>query len=246
MTTKTSTTTKKSKAVAVPETLSQFCRAVDAHLGRQTGAAEAVRAYRHFSDVAAAHATGGAHRQAIRAALSRAVARGPVSIGGRPLQRYVTGGGELRVLRSAAVKANNPQLWLDSRVSRMRLSLTAPERLELRLGENYRSAPAAWKALEASQAAASEAKREIDAARKVLVAAFTEAGSYWTGGAVLTSDGWQLGYGNSEAFSAPRCRELIVARGLDVADYETVETAPETIRFRLVAPSGEAVDLDGE
>lgn len=242
------TTTKRRKAVPTPLdiTLDELGVEIDTYLGRAVGVADAVRTYRHHADIATAHDSRGEHRQGIRAALSRAAGRGDTQINGKRLDRYVSGGGERRVLRSEHVKQRDSGLWLDSRVSATRLSLAAPTVTKIALPKVFGSAAAAWAALEASRAICSAAVKERDSARDVLRAVFAEASKQWAGDPLVTADGWQVGWGENLSFNATRCREMIVARALDAADFETVEYTPETVRFRLLNVAGEATDDDGE
>ncbi|QHB37801.1 hypothetical protein I5G63_gp060 [Mycobacterium phage Imvubu] len=247
MTTTTKRAAARGKKASTPaveimdETLEEFAAQMDAHLGRTTGVAEAVKNWRKHTDEANALASRGPYRQAIHDKLDAYIAADSAAVEGQPLGHRRVGGGTRTVLRSAAVSKAHPELWAAARpvmrIMAVKHHLAVPPTLRV---PRMRTAAEAWAALKLAQTRATKAKAAANEARELFLAAVDECADVWDGSARLTADGWTVGVTEQQRFSEAVCRQLAQQRGIDLSAVEE-ETHSDG---RLVYALGDILAMD--
>ena len=246
------TTTRKSPKAKGPavtvlaESLDEFAAQMDAHLGRPTGFADAVRDWRKHTDVANALDSRKPYRQAIHDKLDRYIGTDQAVVEGQPLQHRRVGGGTRRVLRSATVSKAHPELWAAARpalrIMAVKHHLAVVPTLRV---PRMRTAAEAWAALKLAQTRATEARKAAEAAREVFLTAVDECADVWSGEPMLTADGWTVGINEQQRFNEALCRQLAQQRGIDLTKLEE-ETHSDG---RLVYAVGDILagdEIDGD
>ncbi|AER48979.1 hypothetical protein SEA_DONNY_67 [Mycobacterium phage Donny] len=244
-------TTKRQAPPVLDLTLTELCQQIDAHLGRETGVEAAVTAYRRFSDEASALDNKGKYMTALVEGISAHLdaAKTPPMIGRARIERIPAKTYKTHRLTSESVKKTDYGLWVASAVEEVRLAVkTDIELVAPPVGTRFFSTQAAWRAWEAAKERRRFCEQRRDAARDTLRAVFAEAAETWGGEALLTSDGWRLGWSSGQRFSASRCAEIAAQRGIDLDPMKVVSTSTRSATFKLIEPDefDEVDEIDGD
>lgn len=229
------------------ETLAQFTAQIDAHVGRATGYADAVREWRTHSNMVAALASTADYRRAVDAKVQRFIDAGSAVVADKRLAVKTSGGGVKRALRSESVKAANPALWEASRpaskVVVVKHHLIVPPTLTV---PPMRTAGEAWEVLTQARKRMTAAQHARDAARDIILDVLDEVSAVWDGTPRLTADGWAVGNTWRVQFNADRCARVAEKRGIDIDSLMVDVEVPVRRTFVLQGDDGGADEFDGE
>lgn len=239
-------TRKRPTAPVLDVTLEQFGEQINDHLGRDVGYAAAVADYRRGADLAAALTPQGELRAAVAATLGRMVDTGQARSGIGEVCRRRAGGGPVRVLRSAAVKAAQPGLWTDSRKAQRSMAVASTGAVAR--PRVVRAAPVlfadVWAVYDSLRSQASEANALRTEARSTLLAIHREVSALWNATPLVTADGWTVGENVQARWNSGRCRALAQQRDIDLEPLEAVEQHAPRVFYVLVEPGGGEDDWD--
>jgi hypothetical protein len=208
-------------------TLDEFGTKADEHVGRVTGFADAVRAWRKHQDMAAALKTDGDYRMAISAKMDRFIASGSGVADGRRIIVRETGGRPTTVLRSPAVKAAKPELWHRAKVTTSQLVVKHSGAVVPKLSPpRMRTATEVWAAYELAKRRAKDASTAVAEARAVVLGTMAELVDIWDGAPLLTADDWTIGTIVSARFNEALCITIAREQDIDISGLWERTTTP--------------------
>jgi hypothetical protein len=230
-------------------TLDELAAKIDAHVGWQTGFAEAVRDYRHCADTITALDSRGKVRAPVAEMLDRIIKTEHNIVGRQRFVRKIKGGGRRLALPSNIVKHENLDLWTASCLSNQNVYISGMAGPVIGGVTIPGRAVDVWELHQRLIRKLSSAGEQRSTARSQILAALDDYSMIWSGQpARVTTDGWSIGVSWVTRFNEKECRKTAAARGIDVSNMESIRTIPERVVYELedMDCSDGEVDLDGD
>lgn len=241
-----STKAKRPSTNNIDQTLDQLSSQVDAHIGRRTGFASAVREYRINADREKAVGSKSDYRLKLNRMLDLALAgRDEVAVLGERVGRRVTPAKVKRCIPSSAAKKGNPQLWDMARIARPRVTVSCDQVFSVQVPGFVPSAvDQVWGEILRRRAEAARYAAAVDEARKTINETLDACAGVWDGAAVWTADGWKVGRSLIQTYDESRFKQLCEDRGVRWSRYVELVAVPERVQYVSLGEAEEDWEID--